>query len=431
MKKPKITIRQNKGGSISYCVDSGINPVTHKRDRRFFETKKEADDYSHKVQTEQKQVGELAYAFTPTQRIEAAEAFRKLEAVGASLTEAVDKFLSHHKPRNGIRTVEQVVSELIERKRKSRKKPRYIKDITLKYAKLKTSLGGVAIHEISGEQLEELLDENEFSAITYNNYLRDWGMLFSFAKKSGYCAENVVAGIEKHSELSKPPGILSPEEAELVLSLAKTAPTGKDRARLHERESLVPYIAIGLFAGLRSSEIEQLDWKDVNLGEKRITVQAEIAKTSAHRRVTIPDNLVAWLEPYRRFGGPIVTEGWRDRLQKIVRKAELFDEKNTPSFTPNQDGKGLITTKESVVASFKMPKNALRHSYASYHYEFHHDAGLTAKELGHESPKMLFKHYHGLVSTTDAQKFWNIYPQKGGILYFSKAVSENAQKAAA
>ena len=44
------------------------------------------------------------------------------------------------------------------------------------------------------------------------------------------------------------------------------------------------------------------------------------------------------------------------------------------------------------------PKNALRHSFASYHLAAHKNAAETALQLGHMDARVLFAHYRELVS---------------------------------
>jgi integrase len=69
--------------------------------------------------------------------------------------------------------------------------------------------------------------------------------------------------------------------------------------------------------GLRSSELETLDWNEINLHRKIIEVKAEKAKTSWRRFVEMSDNLCAGLKPYEKMEGPIVSIGSRDRLQRL------------------------------------------------------------------------------------------------------------------
>ena len=59
------------------------------------------------------------------------------------------------------------------------------------------------------------------------------------------------------------------------------------------------------------------------------------------------------------------------------------------------------------------PHDAMRHSYASYHFAMYRDAGLTAKNLGHPSPTLLRKDYNNAVTRAEAERFWSIAP--GGV----------------
>jgi integrase len=56
------------------------------------------------------------------------------------------------------------------------------------------------------------------------------------------------------------------------------------------------------------------------------------------------------------------------------------------------------------------PRNAMRHSAASYHLAAHRNESLTQAMLGHESGKMLFSNYRELVKPKDAAQYWQIMP---------------------
>ena len=60
---------------------------------------------------------------------------------------------------------------------------------------------------------------------------------------------------------------------------------------------LVPFLAIGAFAGLRHAEILRLDWAEVDLAGGHIEVKAAKAKTASRRLVPITKNLRQWLTP--------------------------------------------------------------------------------------------------------------------------------------
>ena len=54
------------------------------------------------------------------------------------------------------------------------------------------------------------------------------------------------------------------------------------------------------------------------------------------------------------------------------------------------------------------PKNALRHSFASYHLALHRNAASTALELGHTETRTLFAHYRELVTVEEAKEYFSI-----------------------
>jgi integrase len=147
---------------------------------------------------------------------------------------------------------------------------------------------------------------------------------------------------------------------------------------------MLPYVAIGLFAGLRRAEIERLDWAEIDFESGLIEVTAAKAKTAQRRFVTLQPNLRAWLLPLRQLKGPITPP--RDRFR------ELFAEARAAS--------GIVD----------WPNNALRHSFASYHMAHFKNAASTALELGHHDSRITFAHYRELVRPKEAARYWKLKP---------------------
>jgi len=159
-------------------------------------------------------------------------------------------------------------------------------------------------------------------------------------------------------------------------------------AAVEHEPSMVPALAVGFFAGLRTNELRQLDWKDIDIEARRITVIPAVAKKRRARHVQIEDNLAAWLLPYRQPSGAIAPDGekWRSRLDALREKA------------------GVTWT-----------KNTMRHSYASHHLVKRGDAAKTALQLGHHrDTSMLFDHYRALVRAEDAASYFDIKPAEAG-----------------
>lgn len=75
-------------------------------------------------------------------------------------------------------------------------------------------------------------------------------LAFNFAVRNGYAPNNPVDGAAKAKVVKSDAGILTVEQAEALLKASCDA--------------LRPYIAIGLFAGLRRAELQRLDWSEID-----------------------------------------------------------------------------------------------------------------------------------------------------------------------
>src|SRR5688500_9077409 len=108
----------------------------------------------------------------------------------------------------------------------------------------------------------------KWSLRTRDNYRKDLRNLYGFAIKLNHCSTNPLAKLEVATLDDGAPVILTGEQAAALLTAAST----------FEEGALLPYVAIGLFAGLRASEIAKLDWHEVSLDERTIEVIAKKAK---------------------------------------------------------------------------------------------------------------------------------------------------------
>ena len=150
-----------------------------------------------------------------------------------------------------------------------------------------------------------------------------------------------------------------------------------------------PAFALMAFAGLRPGEVVSPEREpvikvaNVDFKNKRITVPAEVAKTRITRVLTaLPDNIWAWLAP----------------LQKLPK-----DDNVAPA---SYDVYRRVKHNSGV----SIPKDALRHSFASYGYHFL-GAEKTVEMLGHIGGFGVFaKHYKGLASPDDSNQYFSINP---------------------
>ena len=129
------------------------------------------------------------------------------------------------------------------------------------------------------------------------------------------------------------------------------------------------------------AEILTLNWEEVDLCDRTITVQCRKAKTRQRRVVTISENLSRWLA-LRATGGRTGLV-WKRGFWGWYNRRLTLD----------------------------VPRNVLRHSFGSYHYALHKNENLTAAEMGN-SPSIVFRHYRAVVTAQAAKEYWQLVPTK-------------------
>ena len=228
------------------------------------------------------------------------------------------------------------------------------------------------ISAVTTADVQAWFDKKTCAAQTLKNFRTVLNTLFEFAEARGYVHRdsNPVARTEAISVGSGDAvQIYTPAE---VTKLLESAP-----------EKFRPCIAISAFAGLRSAEVERINWKDIDLKGGFITVSADNAKTASRRIVPISANLKAWLSPYAKKTGP-VWDGEHD---------EFYDSQQ----------------ETARAAGIAWKPNGLRHSYASYRLAKVRSAAQVALEMGN-SASVVFKHYRELVKPRQAVAWFNVRP---------------------
>jgi integrase len=255
-----------------------------------------------------------------------------------------------------------------------------LKDLRNRLERFSETFADRNVAEVRGIEIDDWLRALKSAPQTRNNFRTVLQTLFAYGENRGFTDQNPVVKTAKAKVVRGAPSVLTPEQMRRLLDSAP--------------RSFIPYLAIGGFAGLRSAEIERLDWSEINMAQRLIEVTAENAKSAQRRLVTISDNLAAWLAPLMQKSGKVITVSARISRAKTVK----------------------------AVGMTKWPENALRHSFASYHLAHHKNAATLAAELGHTSPAMLFKHYHAVVLPETARQWWLITPpgDYGNIVAFGK-----------
>ena len=371
-------VAKYKFSQTSKYVVEGLR-VDGKRVRKFFAKRRTADAWLRKTLARIPKEGEVAIHMPERLRVDAFACAAKLKPYGKTLADATDHYLAHLAMVSRSCTVQALIVGFMAAKTQDGASERYLKDLRNRLGIFEQDFGAANVGEILPNQIDDWLRSLKGAAQTRNNYRTILRTLFEYAVSRGYVKENVVAKLAKAKVVRGAPEIFTPAQMQTVLEKAP--------------RDFIPYLAIGAFAGLRSAEIERLDWSEVDLTGKLIHIKAEKSKSAQRRLVVISKNLLAWLAPYSRKEGPVADP-------ERVRVAR---------------------DKTCEAAKIVWPANVLRHSFASYHLAHHQNAAATAAELGHTSPAMLYQHYRELVKPDAAAQWWNVSPPAdyGNIVAFS------------
>ncbi len=323
---------------------------------------------------------------TPEQAAEAEAAYKQLD--GKPLPLAVRYFLDNYREPVRKITVADAFKKFIAEREAANLRPLSIVNLKSRAKELVETCGNRILGEIGTDTLRELIFKPSRSPRTRGNVRRVLHAFFAWAHKHQYAAENCAAKIDPIKADRGEPAILTVEQADEILAAARTFKHG----------DLTPYVALGLFAGLRPTELSRLSWSRIDLKAKTITIGSDIAKMRSKRIVEMSDNLREWLSPFAVSKPPIVGTNWRrdfDQLKLAIgygnpKRLSKEDQEKHPHLKP-------------------WTQDVMRHTAISFHLARYQHEGKTASWAGN-SPDMVQRHYKGLVTKAQARRFWKILP---------------------
>jgi site-specific recombinase XerD len=329
--------------------------------------------------------GSGGFILTPGQLAEAQDAFRRLPEK-VSLTEILNDWFKRRSPAGGVKLMKTVAAEFLVSRSAIGVRSRTLVMYESQLRKINEEFGEIPIGDIERSSIEDWIAESEWSPRTRKNFLVCLTTLFNFAINREYCSTNTAGKIARPILDDSVPGILTVPQAKALLEMASVGiPKDKKKEGFKPRPKMVSAIAIGLFSGLRRSELCLLDWSEIDLENGHIEVKGVKSKTRQRRLVAISENLKAWLQPFVQVKGTV-----------------------TP--TASEDAFGDQLREISSASGIKeWPHNAMRHSFGSYFFAKSKNENLTASEMGN-SPAMVFQHYRALVKEGDAVEYWLLRP---------------------
>jgi integrase len=362
-----------------WCVD--IPPhlsATGKRQRNFFETKRKAKAECKRLEARKDNFGISLKALTPSKIAEAAEAFRLLSAHSVGLLDAVNGFLTLHKERGASITFEALFGLFLASK--ADRSARYVAELEItKKRKTFDPIREKLVCDIEPRELENLL--SEIPPGGRNPVMRYLRAVFRFGVKRGYLSVDPISRLEF---ARRPRKEVETVPQSLVAKMLEHA--------LNEELELLPFLVLGFFCGIRpEGELSKLEWHDVNLTDRAITIRPEISKTNRRRFVEISRNAAAWLQAYRTKGGQI--EG------QVVKIAS----------SPLREMRKANRIAAGVTS---WPNSAMRHTFCSNWLAHRGDINKLVLMSGHDSVDTMWRHYHRGTTKAEAKAFWSIRPPK-------------------
>jgi integrase len=369
-----------------------------KRIRKFFVTQQEALEFIANEKATSRNLGERARNIPGHLHEDALRAFDILEGYESTVEEAAKFFKSYVDRRQKSRPISEITEEYIENKKRNLRSSRHLEDLRSRLGRFKKDFGNKLASEIETKDIEIWLarikppgkKSARYSPLSIVNFHRVVRGLFSYSLSMGYSSTNPARGVTIPKIKQAAPAIFTPDKLATVLNAAS--------------QDILPFFAIGAFAGLRASEIQRLKWNEIDFDRRIIFPSADITKSAKRRIVPMLPNLYDFLSPYIAKQGQVLPFSRRMtyELTDPALRAAGFGTPGTE--TQDEIAQGVILV--------EAPHNGPRHSFASYRLAATNDAPKTAMELGHPDTKLLFSTYRELVTAEEAADYWSIFPKR-------------------
>jgi integrase len=311
---------------------------------------------------------------------------------GVPLHEAVSLWLNINSRKTPSVLLKDIVEEMLQAKNNDDFVGEKQKvTLRLRWSRFCRDFGERVISTIKAKEIDQFLNNPEWAARTKAHYRQAVLMIFDYAKRKEYIDPDRDHQADKTE-------VVRVQEAKLD---SWAVPEMKILLN-HANPKTLAWIVLGAFAGIRSAEIERMQWEDIDWASNLILVHSKRVgqgKVRANNDRTIPmtENLKAWLSPFRTCTGNILTSvGVKDIYKELDVIVGQIRQTN-PDFT--------------------WKPNANRHSFATYYLALTGDASQTALACGH-NPSMLLRRYKTItingrtVTREMAKEYFALAPER-------------------
>ena len=346
--------------------------------RKNFNQRTDAEKYAQEIWGQILERGENASDNLIYQSKDIARLDSKLRPLGKSLADAVDfyvRYLHEEAKKVLIPSINELCLKWYESKRDSKSnplRPKTKNELKMYWAFITRKLGKLKPAEVTPALAAKLIDDvySGETNQTRKHYLKYVRMFFKWCVENEYILKNPTDKIRvklNPDEIK----IYTPEEIERLLRLCE-----------EKFPRLLGFYCLTIFGGLRPSEAQRAEWKDIDFENKQIFV-SKLGKRGSRRFVLdASDSLWMWLQ-------------------------HIKNKKPEQPLNPVKNHWNL--QRKSREAFGEWIQDGLRHSFGTYYYNLTRDIFDVVYVMGN-SEKIAKKHYLREVSKVCTEKFWALKP---------------------
>ena len=365
---------------------------------RFFATENERERFIEEFQEQLSQNGtSLLLGFDPAKMRRWQEASRL--APDADPVEVMQFWIASNRPNLKPKPFNEAIPAYLQYLEAMERELAYRKHVEAHLRDFSESVSSNRkVHEITHQMIADYIFGLPYKPVTKRHYKRSIGGAYAWWIEQGWAMDNPAKKVRTPEVVTPEPGILSVEETEKLF-----------RANEKIDPEICGLLALGAFAGMRSSAISKVEYHEIDFAQRGIHTPAE--KTKKRRRQWIeglPDNLWKWLKRTPESAFQLSHRQFMHRRSEALKRAGLLIEADDIAYENRkreERGESRVKWKPKCP-----PKNCFRHSFVTYHVAFYRDAGKTALLVSHRNQQILFQHYLGIATKEQAERYFQIVP---------------------
>jgi hypothetical protein len=189
--------RQRRSNGVYWVVSLGRKYTGGCRQRRYFANRKEAKAFVAQSEQSRHRLGYEAFMLPTGLRVEALACSQRLTPLNATLTQAVDFFIRNRPRPESAHSIEELKEEFLKSRKAMNCRPRTIVQYESYLRVICAEFARVDVARILRQDMEDWLEESEWSPRTRKNYLVTLTTILNFAVGKGYRADNPAASIDR------------------------------------------------------------------------------------------------------------------------------------------------------------------------------------------------------------------------------------------